>query len=228
MSKIGIITGLKSEAQCFANTDVADNADVRVAAAVTARARECAQELVAGGCSGLVSFGIAGGLDPRLKTGALVLANEIIAPDGRRFETDEDARNRLRQSLGRDFPVSQAPMMGSDTVIMSPRRKVNFHVENGAAAVDMESHAVGEVAAEAGLPFLVIRAVSDHAYSRIPKAIIGGLGPDGGRRPLRVVLNLIGRPFDLPGLIRLQRGSTTAHKVLRSVAVAGGPFLGLR
>lgn len=119
-------------------------------------------------------------------------------------------------------------MMGSDTVIMSPRRKVNLHVENGAAAVDMESHAVAEVAADAGLPFLVVRAISDHAYSRIPKAIIGALGPDGGRRPLRVVFNLIGRPFDLPGLIRLQRGSATAHKSLRRVAAAGGPFLGFR
>jgi len=228
MERLGIITGLKSEARCVAGTPVAENSDLRVAAAVSERALEEARALVADGCTALVSFGIAGGLDPRLKTGALILANEVIAPDGTRYKTDEGARKALHKSLERDIHIVHAPMVGSNKVIMSPRRKINLHVDTGAAAVDMESHAVALAASEASIPFLVIRAISDNANSRIPRAVLGALAPDGGRRVWRVLLNLLIRPFDLPGLIRLQRGSAAAHKSLRGVTASGGAFLGFR
>ena len=45
-------------------------------------------------------------------------------------------------------------------------------------------------------------------------------------RPIKVVRNLLIRPYDLPGLIRLQRGSAAAHRCLRSVAASGGLLLG--
>lgn len=226
MKKIGIVTGLRSEARCLNATPLAENADIRVAAAISAQARKGAQELVAAGCSVLVSFGIAGGLDPRLKTGALVLANEIIAPDGRRFQTDECARQRLHNSLDRDIPVTHAPILGSNKLILSSRVKINLHVDTGAAAVDMESHEVAQVAAEAGLPFLAVRAISDSALDRLPRSIIGALTADGDPRPVRVFFNLLRRPFELPELIRLRRGSAIAHKSLSRVAAAGGPLLG--
>ncbi len=226
MKRLGIITGLKSEAQCMADTPVADNADMRVAAAVSKRALADARALAANGCTALVSFGIAGGLDPRLDTGTLILANEVIMPDGTRLKTDERARRALHKSLERDVHIVHAPIVGSSKVIMSPRRKINMHVDTGGAAVDMESHSVALAAKEAGIPFLVIRAISDNAFNRVPRSVLGGLAPDGGRRPWRVMLNLLIRPFDLPGLIRLRRGSAAAHECLRGVATSGGAFLG--
>jgi adenosylhomocysteine nucleosidase len=226
MRRLGIVTGLKSEALCITNTPVAENADTRVVAAVSARALVEARALAAQGCTALVSFGIAGGLDPRLKVGALILANEVIAPDGTRYQTDARARRALHQSLEKDLQISHAPILGSTKVIFSPRRKINLHVDSGAAAVDMESHAVAQAAAEAGIPFLVVRVISDNAYSRVPRSVIGAMAPDGGRRIWRVMLNLLIRPFDLPGLLRLQRGSAVAHKRLRSIATSGGAFLG--
>jgi len=226
VERIGIITGMLSEARCFADTPVSKNAEVRVAGAVSAKAYEDARNLVAQGCSALISFGIAGGLDPRIRAGSLILANEVIAPGGERYSTDEAARRTLHDALDRSIHVSHAPLVGSDRVIMSVQGKTNLHVDTGAAGVDMESHAVAKAAADAGIPFLVIRAVSDTADHPVPKAILGALSPHGRRRPGRVLLNLLTRPLDLPGLILLQRATATAHRSLRSVAASGGPLLG--
>ncbi len=226
MKRIGIITGLQSEANCFADTAVASNAEIRVAAAVSAKAMADAQELITRGCDALVSFGIAGGLDPALGAGHLIFASEIVTLEGTRYRTDVGARETLHQLISQDTPVSHLPMFGSDKVIMSPGHKSDLFHETGTVAVDMESHSVAKVAADAGIPFLVVRSISDNALSRIPKSIFGALAPDGSRRPGRVILNLMKRPTDLPGLLRLQRGSAAAHRRLRGVASAGGPLLG--
>ncbi len=228
MERIGIITGMLSEARCFADTPVLKNSEVRVAGAISAKAYEDARNLAAQGCSALISFGIAGGRDPRIRAGSLILANEVIAPGGERYSTDEAARSRLHDALDRSIHVSHAPLVGSDRVVMSVQGKTNLHVDTGAAGVDMESHAVAKAAADAGIPFLVIRAVSDTADHPVPKAILGALSPDGRRRPGRVLINLLARPLDLPGLILLQRATATAHRSLRSVAASGGPGLGFR
>ncbi len=226
MRRIGIITGLQSEAKCLARAPVAENADIRVAGAVSAKALDDARELISLGCDALVSFGIAGGLDPRIRTGSLILANEVITRDGEHFSTDQTARKALHKMVGLSTHIGHAPVLGSSKLIMSPRRKINLHVDTGAAAVDMESHSVARAAADAGIPFLVVRVVSDNAYNRLPKSILGSITPSGGMRPLRVALNLLYRPYDLPGLIRLRRDSAVAHQCLRSVAASGGPFLG--
>lgn len=226
MKRIGIITGLRSEARCLAGTPIAENAEVRVAAAVSAQAFDDARELIALGCQALISFGIAGGLDPRIRSGSLILANEVVTRDGERFSTDTTARKALHKLIGLGTHISHSPVFGSDQLIFSPRRKINLHLDTGAAAVDMESHSVARAAADAGVPFLVVRVVSDNAYHRLPKSIRGSIAPNGGVKTWKVARNLFIRPYDLPSLIRLRRDSAVAHRCLRRVATSGGPFLG--
>ena len=56
----------------------------------TARgAAAAARELVGQGCTSLISFGLAGGLDPVLRSGALVVPTTVIAGD-ERYATDTD------------------------------------------------------------------------------------------------------------------------------------------
>lgn len=226
MERIGIITGLRSEARCLANAPVFDNADIRISGADSTVAFEQAQQLAAQGCDALISFGIAGGLDPRIRVGSLILANEVITREGERFKTDVNARKALHKLVGLKTHISHSPMLGSNQAILSSRRKINLHVETGAAAVDMESLAVAKAAAAAGIPFLVIRSVSDTAYFRLPESVRGVIAPDGSPRLLKAARNLLNRPFDLLALLRLQRGAASAHRCLRRVAVSGGPRLG--
>jgi adenosylhomocysteine nucleosidase len=91
--------------------------------------------------------------------------------------------------------------------------------------VDMESHVVAAVAAAAGLPFLVIRAIADPAGRALPAAALAGLSPDGGTRPWTVLLALARSPGQLIALIRLAGDSAAGIAALGRVGGRLGPHL---
>ncbi len=65
--------------------------------------------------------------------------------------------------------------------------KATLRAASGALAIDMESAAVAEAAAEAGVPFLVLRVIADPADRAIPPVALHGVAPDGSRRPWAVL-----------------------------------------
>lgn len=67
----------------------------------------------------------------------------------------------------------------------------------------MESHIAASVAASHGLPFAVLRVVSDPAGQRIPQAALAGMREDGSTDAMGVLRALMQTPgdlFDLPGV----------------------------
>ena len=212
---IGIVTGLVAEARCLRqgqNRFICTGGN-------SARAREGAERLVTQDVCALCSFGLAGGLHPGLPSGTLLLPKTVIFHDKDRIETDSVWRERLT-FLARTAGLDPLPttVVGSDDLIATPAAKAKLHGESGAAAVDMESHAVGEVARTAKLPFVVVRVIADTHDETIPEAARRGLGAEGQIRPLAVLMELMRRPHQTGSLIRLGRGSGKALGALRRVA----------
>jgi len=210
--RIGVITGLKAEASCLRGKGY----DIFCCGAQPARAREGVKSLISNGVSGLVSFGLAGGLDPALAPGTLVLATTIITPQGNHLETDSAWRQTIRQSA--EVSMIESAIAGSETALMTADGKQTLHKSTGAVAVDMESHIVAIAAQDAGLPFLVIRAVADPATRTIPDIAMGGVDAEGNTRVFGVLATLLRRPGELPKLLRLAMDSKKAFAALRRVA----------
>jgi len=160
--------------------------------------------------TGVLSFGIAGGLAAGLPSGTLVAARQVLY-GGRSFVADEAWLDLLIQRTG----ARRADIAASDTALTSAVAKSLLHGRTGAIAVDMESGIAARIAAEHGVPFAALRAIADRAEDAIPKAALCGLNPDGSVAPHRVLAALMRRPQDLPGLIRLGRASALAHAALR-------------
>jgi adenosylhomocysteine nucleosidase len=227
--EIGIITGLIAEATCLrrAGPSRPDQIPPLVfcAGASPERARDGAERLIAEGVRGLVSFGIAGGLDPALERGGIVLADTVITPGGCRIATHAGWRERALARAGKDYSVTVAPVAGTDAPVTSAADKRALFEASGAAAVDMESHAVAAAASAAGLPFLVLRAVADPAGRAVPDWALRGLGADGRARALPVLRKLVLSPWEVPALVRLGRDVGAALAALRRVAELGVPLL---
>ncbi len=186
------------------------------------RAAEGAQQMVDSGATGLVSFGVGGGLDPSLPPGSLVVATMVITPEGEELRTDTGWRNHIAEMTPR--PLTIAGIVGSDHAVTSPQAKSDLFAATGAVAVDMESHAVARVALKAGLPFLALRAIADPAHRAVPVSAMGGLSPDGHTRALAVMGNLLLRPWELPDVVRLARDMRKGMLALRRVADSGLSF----
>ncbi|MEE8123260.1 MAG: nucleoside phosphorylase [Alphaproteobacteria bacterium] len=231
MSRLGIVTGLIAELDIIA-TAVRDLPQAArpllyCAGADAGHAREGALGLIEAGADGLVSFGMAGGLSPRLGPGALVLADTVRAPDGKSVTTSASWRQRLTALAGAAVPLAVGTILGVAHPVAAPRAKEGLFRETGALAVDLESHGVAAAAAEAGLPFIVIRALADPAWRPLPTAALAGLGPGGRRRPVAVLLGLLLRPGEIPDVVRLAGDSRAALASLRRVASLALPRFGL-
>lgn len=158
--------------------------------------------------SAILSFGIAGGLDPALRPGALLVARHVVAEE--RWAADPAWSAALAAATG----AALADIAGAPAVVATPAEKAALRATTGAAAVDMES----AVIARTGIPFAVLRAVADTAQEALPPAAAQGLDEHGNPAPWRVLRALLRRPQDLPGLIRLARRSNQALRALASVA----------
>ncbi len=226
-NKLGVLCGLVAEADILRHAaPTHDQPLFAVTAARPGNTRACAERLVAQGATGIVSFGLAGALDPRLAPGALLLPARVIGPDRTVYATDADWRRRLEAMAGAE---SCSTLAGGDTVVATAADKARLFQETGAVAVDMESHVAASVAAAAKLPFLVVRAVADPATRAIPRAAMAGLDAEGRTLVLPVILALTKRPGELPGLLRLAADSRAGFETLRRVALAslGGLALGV-
>jgi len=225
--RLGVITGLASEAECLDLFATGVRPSVRAAGASPRRAADAARRLLAEGCTALLSFGIAGGLDPEAKPGTVIVADAVWGPDGRRIETTPAWRTNVAVALTGDPTVRTAAIAGSGQALTTAAAKAALRQASGAAAVDMESFGVAEVAAQSGVPFLALRAIADPAGRTIPAWLLEGIAEDGTIRAEKVARGLFLRPWTVWELIGLARENGRALKSLRRVAVRLGPLFGL-
>jgi len=178
-------------------------------------ARAAAQALVEARVAALLSFGLAGALDPELAAGNIILPGELISDDGSRFVTCKAWRERVSASLG-GACVSVGTLLTSARPIATPLDKAAAFRDTGAGAVDMESAAVAEVAAAHELPFIAVRVIVDTAADALPPSVLAA-SRDGRVRVGRLIAGLAAAPGEIAALIRLARRYRTAMRCLRLV-----------
>lgn len=222
--RIGVLTGLTVEARLLQGSVFE-----RTQAPLIARAGACAkrafdeaERLVAAGAGAIVSFGIAAGLDPRLQPGDIVLADRVILPDGRTVDTDPDWLGSARAQAGQPSARTYiGPVAGTDRLLATAADKRGLAARSGALCGDMESAAAAAVAQRAGLPLLVVRAVSDSAAQNLPGVARVPLRPDGGISIGPVAQALWSRPGEWLAVARLAFDTRAALEALRGVVRSG-------
>ena len=154
------------------------------------------------GVSALISFGLAGGLDPALQPGALIVPRAVVL-GATRWEADPTLSALLGGGTGH-------VVVGGGEVVVTAAAKAVLRRATGADAVDLESAAVARV----GLPFAVLRAVCDPADRDLPHAAVVALDAEGRIGALRVTLAAVTHPRELPGLVRLGADAAWARRAL--------------
>ena len=217
------VTGLAKEGRLASGLGVeavgAGGNPARLAALLARRERP--------GCRAVVSIGIAGGLDPDLVSGDVVVATGVIAGD-RRYAADPAVAQALLARLDRPgLSVRAAELAGVDAAVMTLDGKADLWARSQAAAVDMESHVAAAFAERHGLPFAAIRIVCDPAHRALPAFAAQALKPNGEPDILAVLMALARGDARLGGLVRLARDSKAAFAALTRCRTLLGPGLGV-
>ncbi len=162
------------------------------------------------GAKVVIMAGVAGGLDPSLRIGDVVVDGELefTPPEGMR-------RGSIHTVEG---------------VVCAKELKRELWETTGALAVDMENAIVKLMAAKAGVRFIGVRAILDTAERALPQ-YLGDITDDLGRPlGLKLVGRMLRRPVMLGELMRLRKESVAAmeavgkavEKVVEAIRSSGG------
>ena len=174
-----------------------------------------------GGVAGVVSFGLCGALDPALKVGDLVIG-QSVADAVDRFDADTAWAARIAALLPEAKVGSFAR---AERPVASAAEKAALRQSTGAIAVDLESFSVARLARWFGVPFAVIRAVSDAADRALPPAALVGLGADGRPAIGPVFASLRSNPWQIGALIRTALEAEDGFHALERARQLLGPRL---
>lgn len=158
-------------------------------------AARAAQAILAGGpVDLLISTGTCGALCADLPLGEIVV----------------DSRHRQPTTAA---PYRRGVVVSQDRVASTAAEKLAL--AGAGLAVEMESAAVRDVAAQQGIGFACIKCVSDTAAESLPLDFNAYRSPDGHFRQGRIVLAILARPFTrIPAIARLRRQSHSAAQTL--------------
>ncbi|NEW87538.1 phosphorylase [Rhodopseudomonas sp. WA056] len=192
-----IVTGLIQEARIAAGpglTVICSSSDPKQLRAIMA-------DFDASSIRGVISFGVAGGLDPSLKAGDIVIATEVMAGE-RRWTSEVALTDELLRSAGvRRQRVVRGGLVGVEQVIAARTAKAALRSETGAAAVDMESHIAADYAAAANLPFAALRVISDPASRSLPQIVSTAIKPNGDVDLRKVLRGIARHPTSIRSLV---------------------------
>jgi len=228
LSAAGVVAALDMEARSLRLQtrrrdglfEVGDGTLVAVSGMGRAAAAGAAGALVDAGATALVSWGLAGGLDPGLQAGAICLPSMVVSRDGATFVTDLHWREILTAAISQRLIVVSGRLLTSAVAIEDAAAKAAAFRETGAVAVDMESAGVAQIAALNKLPFVAVRAIVDTAGDTLPPAVIAA-GTEGRVRLARLILGIVRSPREIAAVLRLAKRYRAAIHALGAVARTG-------
>src|SRR5206468_3724956 len=98
-------------------------------------------------------------------------------------------------------------LFSTDRIIVDPRERSELaaKIADDPAAVDMESAGWARAASARGIPYIVVRVVSDTADESLPAYLARCYDPEGGIRRGKVLLHALAKPASVPRLLAMRR-----------------------
>jgi hopanoid-associated phosphorylase len=227
VSVTGIVAALTAEARTLGpvranqiNT-LADGTLLIISGMGPQAATRAALALVAAGARSLLSFGLAGALDPALHAGALLLPAAVTDGTGAVHRTCEGWRERLAAHAGASAAHHGGTLLSVAQPLMTASAKSEAWGRTHACAVDMESFAIGTVAMHQQVNFAVARVVVDTAVDSLPRSVTRATDSRGELNYPRLISGLLRSPAEMLALLRLARRYRMAMGSLRQLGRQG-------
>lgn len=227
---LGMVVALQAEAAALTSRPVPQDRRVILSEGCSlwlsgmgpASAGRAAQALATSGVEALAAFGVAGALDPDLRSGTLLCPDRVVDEEGHVYQADAVWHHRLQHCLKQaGLPIlSEGALLSLSRPLCTAAAKTAACVRYDVVAVDMESAAVAAVAARFGLPFVMLRSIIDERDDALPEALQGIIDPWGRPRALPLIAALSCRPWLLTRLPTLSSRMRKAVGALRAAALA--------
>jgi adenosylhomocysteine nucleosidase len=176
----------------------------------TAAARAAVVRLLdAAGVERVIVVGITGVIDNETPIGTLVLPELVV----------NGADGSEHRPAPLPFGNAHGKIWTTDELLLDPAVHADLRAQ-GVVSLDMETAAIAQVCEERGVPWSVVRAVSDRAGDGSVDVEVFGLSHQDGTPNLRAVARyVVSHPGAIPRLVRLARGLKLATERAAEAAV---------
>ncbi len=157
-------------------------------------------------CRHLIVAGVAGAADPALRAHDLVVAREVVLEGGVTRRADEAMVAKVMRETG----AVPGRVLTRERLAASVAHKQQIHEEwsrgdSLPTVVDLETAWYLEEVERRGVPWTVVRVVSDAADEPLPAFLEGCRDEGGAIRRGRVAWHALRHPGTIPPLLRLAR-----------------------
>ncbi len=152
----------------------------------------------------IASIGYAGGLDPALKVGDLVVADRLSRPHvAGKIDLDATLVNQaMALSCPEGVTAYQGGLITVDEVVAKPVDKHSLGTMYNVMAVDMETFDLYNVAKQLDVPFFSVRAITDTADQELMDCS-HLVEEDGEVSKLKAGWHVLTNPGDMKSMIEL-------------------------
>jgi uridine phosphorylase len=179
----------------------------------------------------VLTCGFAGGLNPDLKLGEVVFElTDSFSSRSRGDETQIKIGNR-QSAIGNQSETPHvvsyeklvaagakpAKFFCADRIVTTVDEKRELRAETGADAVEMESEAIHAVCRERGIPYAIVRVISDTANEDLPLDFNRLFKPDMSLDYGKLAWAIARSPGKIGALLKLQKQTRFAAERLAEV-----------
>jgi adenosylhomocysteine nucleosidase len=168
----------------------------------------------------ILSSGLCGGLVPQANVGEGFVCGTLRTPDGD-YVADAEWGNRLRHATY--FMACTWWSSGKFNTANDLAERTALAERTGAMVIDDETYVVAQFAKARGIPFQVMRTVSDSTYDNLPPAVANALNADGTDNIEAVIASVVSDPLQIPALIRTAFEAKKSYDTLETACACVAP-----
>mgnify|MGYP001177290925 FL=1 len=139
----------------------------------------------------IIAAGFAGGLNPELKLGQMIVDDADLSEHG--------------LNLSGPVELFHGKIHSASQVMVTPFEKASLRKETNADAVDMESSALRSIARNHRIPMVALRVITDPYNEALPLDFNQFMNTAGSMRYGKLACHLLRNPSTVSGLIQFQK-----------------------
>ncbi len=204
--KVLIVVGMPDEAEAALSANT-ESTEIVIGTGNFKVLRKKLSEVQLDNIKAVISFGVAGGLNPEISEGSIVLATRSLYRD-QVIEADERLRLFLTQQTQdtEGLTVRNGVFLSDDQWLgLEAGESSTLFKTTLADSTDNESFFAAEFAQQKNLPFAGIRAISDGPDVTLPPAASLPFNEDGSPDLSAIFGSIITEPSQLPDLWELSK-----------------------
>ena len=204
--KIGIVVGLKSEER-----SIPKNNNIFVARGYGQEAYKAAKKVLKNNIDLIISFGLAGGMNPKIKNSEIIIPKKIFNEKFKFHKTSYFFNSYLEKKC-KEKVISKVNLITSQKIL---NKKMNTSLID---AVDMEADFVFKAAREHNVPFSSVKVIFDDLKNPIPNFLISTINTKGQLKALNLFFLILKKPYRIKNLIEINKIYRKSMRKLTSLA----------